>query len=427
MTPRSFRLPPCQPVKNIKVNQVRPIFHLFCLVVAGGAGRLHGQLASSGISKPWISAPAAPLAGEGLAEEGGRFLEGLSLGLGSTWSYDSNVNQANGRDLRVESDWILSLAPTVSWQTTVRDFTLRLNGAANYDHYAALDDYSGLDYQAGAALGYRGGPLALEGSVSYGSTQGVDRYAGGLTENRSLALNLKARYDLSLKTSFDASFSTNDATVIRQAGTEADRETSRTEFQLGALWQATPLVRLGPGLRSTLGATDTDGDRTTVGPMLRADYQLGGKIDFTSRIGLDFVEVDGGGSDQFTSAAIGLHYRLDGLRTLRFDLSRDVQPDTAIGGGFRESTRWRVGVIRKILTAQLDLGFGFDSSEFSGGSGPAARAATDYLTFDAGLGLPVLGERALARLFLRYQDNTSDDPRADWDGFQSGLSFSYNF
>jgi hypothetical protein len=400
---------------------------VLCSTISCGGSRVGAQLATSGISKPWTALPAAPAAGEALVPEEGRLLAGLSLGLATTWSYDSNVNQANGRDLRVESDWIFSLAPTVSWETAIRDFTLRLDAAANYDHYASLDDYSGLDYRGGAALEYRGGPLTLGAAVNYGSTLGVDRYAGGLTENRTLGFGFTARYELSPKTALDAALSINDSRSIRQTGGSADNETSRSSFQLGALWQATPLIRLGPGLRTTSASSDNGGDRTTVGPMLRADYLLSEKVDLNSRIGLDFVEFDGGGSDQFTSAAIGLQYRLDGLWSFRFDLSRDVEPDTAIGGGFRESSRWRLGVIRKILTAQLDLGCGFDSSEFSGGAGQAARAATDYLTFDAGLGLPALGDRAFARLFLRYQDQTSDDPRSGWDGFQSGLSFSYRF
>ena len=409
------------------MSPLRPVFHVLCGLLLCGAGLLRAELAPSGISKPWVSAPASLIAGAGPVEEGGRFLQGLSVGIRSTWTYDSNVNQGNERDLRVESDWLLSLAPTVSWETAVRDLTLRLNGSANYDHYAELDDYSGLDYQGGVVLGYQGGPLALDGSVNYASVQGVDRYAGGLTEDQSLGLSLKARYDLSLKTSFDASFTTRDSTATRQTGAALERETSQTEFRLGALWQATPLVRLGPGLRSTLGTTDTEGDRSTVGPMLRVDYLLNEKVELTSRFGLDFVEFDGGGSEQFTSAALGLKYRLDALWSFSFDLSRDVQPDLNAGGGFRESTQWRLGIIRKILALQLDLGLGAETAEFSREAAGATRAPVDFLTFDAGLGMPVLGERGQARIFLRRQDSSSQDPRRDWSGFQSGVSFSYRF
>ena len=396
-------------------------------LVGGLSARGFGETGISGISKPWTEVPSAPMAGDALLEDGNRLLQGLGLSFSTNWIHDSNVNQANERNLRVESDWILSLAPAVTWETQVRDFTLALNAGANYDYYANLDEYSGLDYRAGGKLGYEGGPLSLDGSVNYGSTQGVDRFAGGLTENRSFVLQLAARYALSTKTVLDASFSAADSSSILQTGASTVSDTSQTVFQLGALWQATPLIRLGPGLRSTLSTTENAGDRTTVGPMLRADYRLSEKVSLDSRIGLDFVEFDGGSSDQFTSAAVGLKYQLDALWGFNFELSRDVEPDTGIGGGFRESMQWRFGVARKILAAQLDLAVGSESSEFSGGRGGPARDDRDYLIFDAGLGMPVFGDRGRARVFVRHQDSSSNAPRDDWSGLQSGLSLSFGF
>lgn len=386
-----------------------------------------GETAVSGISKPWAEPSPQPVAAEALLGEDSRLLQGLGFSLSTTWAYDSNVNQGNDRNLRVESDWILSLAPAVTWETKVRDFTLMLSAGANYDHYASLDAYSGLDYRAGAKLGYQGGPLTLDGAVNYGSTQGVDRYVGGLTENRTFGLQFTATYALSTKTALDASFSTADSLSIRQTGAAADSDTSRAEFRFGALWQATPLIRLGPGVRSTLSTTENAGDRVTVGPMIRADYQLSEKVSFDSMIGLDFVEFDGGGSDQFTSGSVGLKYRLDALWAFNLGFSRDVEPDAGIGGGFRESTRWRFGVARKILAAQLDLGVGSESMEFSGGGVGAAREGRDYLTFDASLGMSVLGDRGRARIFVRHQDSSSSDLRDDWSSLQTGLSFSYGF
>lgn len=353
-----------------------------------------------------------------------RLLRDLDIGMITSWTYDSNVNQANDRQIRAEGDWFLSLAPTATWETRIRDFSLQLNAGLNYEQYGSLDDYSGLDYRGGAKLGYQGGPLSLDGSIDYGSTQGSDRYTGGLTEERLLGLRFSGRYALSSKTSFEASLSSSDSNSARQAGNAPDSDTSQTSFQFAALWQATPLIELGPGIRSTWSTTENAGDRSTVGPMLRLGYRLSGKVDLDSRIGLDFSEIDGGASDESVSAAVGLKYRLDALWNFRFDLSRDVVPETGIGGGFRESTQWRLGVARKVLAAQLDLGVGYEVSTSSGGVG---ASDLDYFTFDAGVGVPLFGNRGSGRIFLRHQDNSANDANRDWSGIQSGLSLSYRF
>jgi hypothetical protein len=380
--------------------------------------------AFSGISKPWSQQVPAAVADDAMTEGGSRLLGGLSFGLITSCTYDSNVNQANDRQIKAEGDWFLSLAPTATWETQIRDFTLQLNAGLNYEQYGSLDDYSGLDYRGGAKLGYQGGPLSLDGSLNFGSTQGNDRYTGGLTEERTLGLQFSGRYALSSKTSLEASLSTSDSNSARQTGNAPDSDTSQTSFQVAALWQATPLIELGPGIRSTWSTTENAGDRSTVGPMLRLGYRLSGKVDLDSRIGLDFSEIDGGASDESVSAAVGLQYRLDALWNFRFDLSRDVVPETGIGGGFRESTQWRLGVARKILAAQLDLGVGYEVSTSSGGVG---ASDLDYLTFDAGLGMPLFGNRGSGRIFLRHQDNSSSDANRDWSGIQSGLSLSYRF
>lgn len=378
----------------------------------------------SGISKPWTREIPAAVADEAMAEEGSRLLRGLSFGLIASCTYDSNVNQANDRLIKAEGDWFLSLAPTATWETQIRDFTLQLKAGLNYEQYGSLDDYSGLDYRGGAKLGYQGGPLSLDGSINYGSTQGNDRYTGGLTEERTLGLQFSGRYALSSKTSLEASVATSDSNSARQTGNAPDSDTSQTSFQVAALWQATPLIELGPGIRSTWSTTENAGDRSTVGPMLRLGYRLSGKVDLESRTGLDFSEIDGGASDESVSAAVGLRYRLDALWNFRFDLSRDVVPETGIGGGFRESTQWRLGVGRKILAAQVDLGVGYEVSTSSGGAG---ASDLDYLTFDAGLSTPLFGNRGSGRIFLRHQDNSASDASRDWSGMQSGVSLSYRF
>jgi hypothetical protein len=380
---------------------------------------------SAGVSKPWLAEAYAMPAGSGLVEDDHELLRAIDFSLASTWLYDSNVNQANDRTLPAEGDWIWSLAPSLSWGRKARDFEAKADVKVNYDQYLEMDDYSALDYQAGAELIYRGGPLTLEGGIRQSHVEGVDRYGGGLTELDSLVFAFSGGYKLSPKTSLLAEFTADRSESEQQTGTRAERETSKDVLLLAALWKATPLLELGPGFRAMTASSDGDGDRDAFGPALKANYRLSGKVKLKSRVGLDFVEYQEGGSEEFVNAALGLEYQLDPLWNFTLSANRDSEPETSAGGGFRESTALRFGVKRKIHTATLGFGVGYESSEFSGGTAAAFRPGIDFLDIDTSLMVPFYGDRGRGRLFFRYQDSSSDDLNRDWDGFQSGVSFSY--
>jgi len=358
-------------------------------------------------------------------EEDNELLRALDFSMATTWLYDSNVNQANDRTRHAEGDWIWSLAPSLAWGRKARDFEVKVDMQVNYDHYLQLDDYSSLDYQAGAELTYRGGPLTVEGGIRQVHVEGVDRYGGGLTELDSLVLTLSGNYRVSAKTSVLAEFTADRSESELQTGTQAERETSKNSLLVAALWKATPLLHLGPGIRVTSSSSDVEGNRNTIGPALKADYRLSGKVKLKSRVGLDFVEYEEGGSEEFVNAALGLEYQFDPLWNFTLSASRDSEPESSSGGGFRESTALRFGVKRKIYTATWGFGVGYESSEFSGGTGAAIRPGIDYLDLDTSLMVPFYGDRGRGRVFFRYQDSSSDDLSRDWDGFQSGISFSY--
>lgn len=400
---------------------------LIASVVAVSRQAALGQESNSfaAVSKPWLAEAYAMPAGGGLVEDGNEVLRAFDLSLASTLLYDSNVNQANDRTLAAEGDWIFSVAPSLAWGRKARDFELKADVKLNYDHYLQLDDYSSLDYQSGAELIYHGGPLTLEGGIRQSHVEGVDRYGGGLTELDSLVLAFSGDYRLSPKTSLLAEFTADRSESELQTGPQTERETSKDVLLLAALWKATPLLELGPGLRAMTASSDGEGDRDAIGPVLKADYRLSGKVKLKSRIGLDFVDYEEGASEEFVNAALGLDYQFDPLWNFTLSASRDAEPETSSGGGFRESTALRFGVKRKISTATLGLGIGYESSEFSNGTGAAARPGIDYLDFDTSLVVPFYGDRGRGRLFFRYQDSSSNDLSRDWDGFQSGVSFSY--
>ena len=382
---------------------------------------------SDGMSKPWTdSSSAGQAGGSGLVVDENKLLEGLSTGLAATVLYDSNVAQGDGLTRPVVGDWIFSVAPSFSWEREIRDFKVRVEANANYDQYLDQDDYSGLDYRGATYLNYTGGPLSLDGSLRYSHVQGVDRYLLALTERDTVGFNFKGSYKLSSKTSLKAEISTDRADSDSKSSA-VNPVTTRSLAQVSAMWWPTPLVGVGPGVRATQASGESQGDRNTVGPVLAGEYHLTQKIDVDAAVGLDFVDYDGGNSDEFCNASLGLKYRLDALWSFRFDLDRDAQADSSLNGGFRETTGFRFGVIRKVLAANVKLGIGYETADFWGSNGVPTRPGSDYFNFDAAVGMPLFAGRGNGQVFFRYQENTSNDVTYTWDGIQSGVSLSYKF
>lgn len=402
------------------------------LFLLGLVGRADAEqvYSPSGISKPWLPAAESAqsrLLGEAGEGEGEGFLERFSFTLGTAFVYDSNLTQGNGLNRQAEGDWFISVLSGVTWNVAIDDFTLGLQASANYDQFASIDDYSGMDYSGSLTLGYRGGPLSLGAALSYHSTLGVDRFASGLIRNSSVGLGFTADYTLSEKTSLSAGLTARDSTFDVQTGTATGGESPEIAFSLAAMWQASPLLQVGPGFTSSFMSSTAGGDRSTIGYMLRANYILSEKLTFNGRVGLESAEFDGGASNEFLTAGLGAVYRLDAIWSFTLDLTRDVLPDASVGGGFRESTRWRLGVSRPILASQFDIGLSHETSAFATSIGRSGSADVGYLAIDGGLGIPLFDGRSQARLFLRHQENSSADPTWDWSGIQSGISFSHRF
>lgn len=373
--------------------------------------------APSGFNKPPGSGPAD------LAD----MLDGFSCGAVFTTLYDSNVTQSPGLPVApVEDDIVMSIAPSVRYRSLGKEWFVAAQAGFAYNEYFELSQYSGFDYHAGFQVGYDGPKLNTTFGFNYSFDQGVNRYYSSFIEQNSFSTSLSASYELSAKTSLDSSvgFSWNDPTTGASGGTE------NFNLQTAAMWQATPLIRIGPGIRYSMQSGDYQSDRTTLGPILRANYRLSTKVSLNSQLGLDFVEYKGagGGSDESVSASIGLNYQASRLWGLSFSLLRATEADGSTPGAYREVLSIQTGVHRRIRRATLQLSLGWETNDYVR---PVAALGTpgsrDFLTIGSTLSMPVFSNRAVASVFFRYANEDSAAFTQSWDGCQFGFSIGASF
>lgn len=365
--------------------------------------------------------------GGALIQEDNRFLGGLSLTAKALVVLDDNINQADGFTTSIQDDLITTLGGKASWKGDFRDVSVGIDLDASYDGYADHDEYSGLDYGIELSSAYKGGALDVKGSFGFSSVQGIERYTGTLSDREVADFRLEAGFALSAKTSLEASLLLSDS-QLSSSGGAALQDSSRRELLLGVAWQASPLSRLTLDLRSTGIDTETSGSRSTLGPSISLDYQLTEKIDLDARLGIDFADSSVAGiTDSMASGGIGLAYQLDPLWTFKLNFNHDTEAVESRAGGFREYSRFRFGVTRRILDLQLDVGWFREDSDTSGSGAPGSGESLAYEGYDASLSYPLFGGNGKAALFVRCQNNDSNLPGRNWDGNQTGLSLIRNF
>jgi hypothetical protein len=381
---------------------------------------------SQDLAAPVVSAPTGydvmpdPFSGSAMTEGLEAVARRFSFGLSSSMVYDTNFFQApNG----AQDDTTFTVSPFVAFRTQGSEFTLGARAALNYNTYFENSDLNGLGYNLGLDASYSGGPLTANISIGTDETQGANRYYGGnFVETNSFNTALGASYRWSPKTSFDARFGYH--------WTEPDQNgfggTETTNFDIAAMWQATPLVRIGPGIAWTSVTGDLQGDRQTVGPMIRGSYQLGKKVSLDGTLNLEFADYSGaGGSDTDISGSLGIAYRPSIMWGMNLSLYQGTTADGSAIGSYRETTSLTLGYNRRILRSSLNLGltYSMDESSTPNGFGPGS---TDYLSFNTSLGMPILSDRANVSVFYSWRQQ-SGNPLQEWSGHQFGLSISSNF
>ena len=355
----------------------------------------------------------------------------LDFELGLLSRYDSNVTLGNpqGR-FEEESDFFIQPSLKSSFQlgSGSGEWRFGVKGEVARMDFNELDRFNVTNYSFGLNGGYQSGRAKLLFNVGYAVTGGVNRFVGNFFEQTIVSSRLTGEYALSPKTSFALSLAQN----LDGSETSGFADTSSTTFRVGALWQVTPLIRLGPGFRygirtAEIGGPVQDAELTVAGPALRLDYKLSTKVNLISNIGLGFADTPSG-DDELLNWQVRLNYRASSLWGLNLSMVRDTQATLFAGGGFDQVSSYRFGYTRKIRSALLNLGVSYEDREPQGVTQVVSGFRdSSFLNYSASLGFPVFGNEADLSLDLAWRDFDTADSLQSWNGFQSGLSLKWLF
>lgn len=377
------------------------------------------------ISDPWLSGfdgPArSPFAPGGVLRD---IRQGLSMSLSLTGIYDSNPSRGfsnTGNDSG--GDFSLMLGGGVSYQSRASTWTYSANYSGGYRLFFDQSDLNGYSQNAGASLNYTGGPLTAGLSLGMDFGSGANRNYESVTDTINIRYALNARYLISNKTSLQGDFSQSYSTASGQG----NRDTGSFDAGLAGLWKYSPLTEFGPGIRYTRRTQDSGPVRTSIGPTFTVNYQLSGKVSLNSRVGMDFVHIDGEGSQDLSfSTAVGINYRASALWGMNLSLLRDNRASYTADGQFEEVTALRLGYNRKIRRASWGLGISWESTSIENNATSAANAANrESFSIDTSLGMPIFRDTTQANIFIGYRDEIGTIQSSN--SFQIGFGLSRSF
>jgi len=355
----------------------------------------------------------------------GEILDHFSLSANLSELYDSNVKQGNQNIVGEDDEFITSLGITAGYRTKGSDWFLSTNyngGYSSYYNYSELNDYN---QSFSGSLGYSGPKLSASWATSYIQNNGANRYYGDFVKTTNLSNSITAAYALGAKTSLSGNISYSTTSSDGDFG-----DTASLDMGLFAIWKYSSLTQFGPGIRYTLRSGDNQGDRTSIGPALTANYRLSTKVALSSRMGLDFPEYeDGGQADPGVSTSLGIDYKGSSLWGMNLALVRDIQADPANAGIYNEITSMRLAYNRKIgsrMAWTTATSYEFNKREETDTS-TNSGSDREFFSIDSTFGMPVLARRAYFTATARYRQQTSENSSQNFDGFQLGFSLSRNF
>lgn len=390
--------------------------------------------------------------------------EGFVFGLGLSGVYDSNLYLSESDEI---DDFSLLLSPSVRYSSAPPGgalWILNASYAPVIRRYLDQDDLDGLDHAAQVALGYDGPVTRFSTNAGYSRAQQANRFIGGQTETEQHSLAFSAGHILSGLTSLAMDFSHSTSETTGFSGSEVET----TVASVSVLWDATPLVKVGPTMRFSQRTSGSLGDSESIGLLATVDYALTGVTKLGASAGLETVSAtrDGDSGTSFTGG-ISLSYRPPDLpwsasAELAYGGVRQASAGSRYGGGGDSpisgsvSVSYTIGqfwvvaaglryesfpspggeaysindfsgtfsVARELGTGSVKGSLSVGESEFEGVDGAPERENQDNMEVSLAHQTQVLDERASLQTALSYSENGGD---RDYSRWQLTMGLRYEF
>jgi putative beta-barrel porin BBP2 len=285
-------------------------------------------------------------------------------------------------------------------------------------------EFNNVDYYAGLTAGYTFSKLAIGLDQDYSRVAIKDNEIGNRVTRILFDTKLQARYQLTDRTLFEVGgryIRSYYGNSIYQ-GYQEFRNEDWVDRRVGG--------KLDLGLGGAFGFVypDINPNQTYQQALVRGSYQISGKLDVRSYLGLEVREYDGGISDTLDPVFnLALIYQVRPLTTFTLEAHRQDQPSPE--GSYNYKTLGFSGGVRQRFLGRLSasLSAGYDNVDYVQLSSTATLNRSDnYYSVRAGLDYEV-DQHLTTSLFYIFQGDTSNVERFTYANNLAGLRVAWRY
>lgn len=262
--------------------------------------------------------------------------EGLSIGVRLIESYTSNLNIASQGG---ESTLFTQLSPSFSYRSAP-DGRARFIIAATYTPtfsvYHSGAEGNTLDHELEANLTYEGERLVVGFGGAYSLLNAANRFTGNFSRTITNTYKIDASYELSEKTSIFSAleYQTRAASVADQPMQDGllsgNPDSTVFSYNLSALWNYSPKLRVGPALRYANNDSDALGSASSIGLGAEVRYDYSAKTSLAGTIGFEQTSFPGQSDEILPTGTIRVDYRPSPVLTWSGELRFEAIPLTEV-------------------------------------------------------------------------------------------------
>lgn len=257
--------------------------------------------------------------------------EGFTFGTNLTLNYNSNLDLV--QDELANSSVFTTFSPSVTYRSALENEAVNIIvaeylAALNFYHTGGFEDNIDqsfrFDYQHTGSRGNFGF------DANYEIQTESNRFTQDFTESKTLTLGSTLNYEYSALTSFYAQV--NFTSQSNDSDQEESGDSDLFDLQIGALWEVTPLLNLGPSLRYALNQTGSFGDTESTALSLEARYRPLDRLRLTANAGLEASDSDVGSSEINPTFTTQVNYAPNDRWRLTGEFRYETIPVSALNG-----------------------------------------------------------------------------------------------
>lgn len=339
--------------------------------------------------------------------------------------YDSNIYL---RHSNVESDLILSLAPTLS---LANNSDAENTWAASYTPSARVyldhSDNDGVDHNFKLDYGKRLPKTELEAGVEFRKQGGSNQYASGFFDETYYGAHFTGSYWYSGKTRLTLDL--NAASYDFGSSFLIDR--TNLSARLSAMYQATGKINIGPYISYSQVDVETGADHSAIGGGARFEYSATGKTAIVGLLGYENRSFSGSGAGDSRGATtfeVGFKHQYSPKTQFEAMLFRNVQAGYSTSNSGFTATGVKLNA-NYSATDKIRLRGGIsyeNDSYYAVGSGAGAQDDRQFLTLTVG-GDYQLSDQWILGSQLLYRESFSDLSAAEYNALELGVNATYQF